>query len=303
MAALIQQIGSYAGLAAILGLGVMSLLYIAQARELRRLRGGSDWDVEPSEPQKQADHDGGDEPPAEPPAPESQPDQARPADDQSTQAAPASDTTAQRVEAPQPGSQVPVAASDDQPTQAAPASGTTAQPAKPPQSGSQMPALSVGLRRSLRHPGVFIALRVGGVLVFACVVALAVVALATQGGSQRRVSAAPVGRPPVNVVRPVDPASVTVAVLNASPISGLAGRVGQQARQQGFRVERIANAAVRNQSQSMVLYTPAGQAAAPTVAQRLQIPNVAPADVSITQSGAGAQVIIMLGSDKQGPGV
>src|SRR4051794_35163706 len=35
---LIQEIGSYAGLAAILGLAVLSALYFSQARDLRRLR-------------------------------------------------------------------------------------------------------------------------------------------------------------------------------------------------------------------------------------------------------------------------
>ncbi|HEV2058764.1 MAG TPA: hypothetical protein VGR11_05365, partial [Solirubrobacteraceae bacterium] len=37
-ATLVEQIGSYAGLAAMLGLGIMALLYFAQAREVRRLR-------------------------------------------------------------------------------------------------------------------------------------------------------------------------------------------------------------------------------------------------------------------------
>ncbi|HZO05849.1 MAG TPA: LytR C-terminal domain-containing protein [Solirubrobacterales bacterium] len=40
MADAIEQIGSYAGLAAFLGLAVLSLLYFTQARDLRRLR---DW--------------------------------------------------------------------------------------------------------------------------------------------------------------------------------------------------------------------------------------------------------------------
>src|SRR3954462_4026151 len=33
-----QQYGSYAGIAAVFGLGVLSLLYFAQAREVKRLR-------------------------------------------------------------------------------------------------------------------------------------------------------------------------------------------------------------------------------------------------------------------------
>ena len=36
--ALVEQIGSYAGLAAMLGLGIMALLYFSQAREVKRLR-------------------------------------------------------------------------------------------------------------------------------------------------------------------------------------------------------------------------------------------------------------------------
>ncbi|MDP9400307.1 MAG: hypothetical protein M3P39_05045, partial [Actinomycetota bacterium] len=37
---LIEQYGGYAGFASVLGLAVLSLLYFAQAREVRRLR---DW--------------------------------------------------------------------------------------------------------------------------------------------------------------------------------------------------------------------------------------------------------------------
>ena len=36
----VQQYGGYAGVAAVFGLGVLSLLYFAQAREVKRLR---DW--------------------------------------------------------------------------------------------------------------------------------------------------------------------------------------------------------------------------------------------------------------------
>ncbi|MEK6229573.1 MAG: hypothetical protein AABM31_09670, partial [Actinomycetota bacterium] len=35
---IIEQIGSYAGLAAVLGLAVLSALYFSQARDVRRLR-------------------------------------------------------------------------------------------------------------------------------------------------------------------------------------------------------------------------------------------------------------------------
>ena len=34
----VQQYGGYAGVAAVFGLGVLSLLYFAQAREVKRLR-------------------------------------------------------------------------------------------------------------------------------------------------------------------------------------------------------------------------------------------------------------------------
>ncbi|MDP2710658.1 MAG: hypothetical protein Q8O56_05520, partial [Solirubrobacteraceae bacterium] len=35
---LVEQVGSFAGLASIIGLGVLALLYFAQAREVKRLR-------------------------------------------------------------------------------------------------------------------------------------------------------------------------------------------------------------------------------------------------------------------------
>ncbi|MEA2194387.1 MAG: hypothetical protein QOG42_821, partial [Solirubrobacteraceae bacterium] len=35
---LVEQIGSYAGYACVLGLGIMALLYFSQAREVKRLR-------------------------------------------------------------------------------------------------------------------------------------------------------------------------------------------------------------------------------------------------------------------------
>jgi len=34
----VEQYGSYAGVAAVFGLGILSLLYFAQAREVKRLR-------------------------------------------------------------------------------------------------------------------------------------------------------------------------------------------------------------------------------------------------------------------------
>jgi hypothetical protein len=99
----------------------------------------------------------------------------------------------------------------------------------------------------------------------------------------------------------VNPAQVTVAVLNGTTVQGLAAQVGEEVRAGGFRLGTIGNAARIDQAGSDVLYRSGQQRAARAVANRLGIDNTSPVD-SVNQEIAGGSfdVIVLVGSDRSG---
>ncbi len=100
---------------------------------------------------------------------------------------------------------------------------------------------------------------------------------------------------PVNI----DPAQVTVAVLNGTTVQGLAAQVAAEATAGGFTPGTTGNAARVDQTESEVLYR-AGQArAARAVANRLGIDKTGPVD-SVNQEIAGSfDVVVLVGTDRQ----
>ncbi|MCX6385267.1 MAG: hypothetical protein NTV40_01295, partial [Solirubrobacterales bacterium] len=71
----IEKYGAYAGIASILGLAVLALLYFSQARELKRLR---DWAGRAPERSMEVNERGIPAPPARPAATVPAPQQPRP---------------------------------------------------------------------------------------------------------------------------------------------------------------------------------------------------------------------------------
>jgi hypothetical protein len=96
----------------------------------------------------------------------------------------------------------------------------------------------------------------------------------------------------------VDPSKVTVAVLNGTAVQGLAAKVGDEVRANGFTVGTIGNAARIDQSRSEVLYRKGAAPTARTVANRLGIQTIAPVDSVNSEIAGSFDAIVLVGSDR-----
>jgi hypothetical protein len=104
---------------------------------------------------------------------------------------------------------------------------------------------------------------------------------------------------------PVNPSSVTVAVLNGTVTSGLAGRVSQKLTTDGFKAGRIETAADQTRTATQIAYLPGYKRDAVLVAKKLNLPSgsVQQADQSAQQvacpppTACAANVIVTAGTD------
>jgi hypothetical protein len=257
---LVERVGAYVGLAAFLGLAVLALLYFSQARDVRRLR---EWAGR---------------------APERAVEQAeRSAEvEQATEVAPATPAAAAAHSLP--------------PT---------------PLSQASQPRPKKPLRERIRNIHIpqlrYIAMTVGGVLVLGAA-AFGAIQLTGDDGSGQASRQSERGERGSNrggdgdrrTSANVDPAQVTVAVLNGTTVQGLAAQVGEEVRAGGFKLGTIGNAARIDQTTSEVLFRNGQQRAARAVANRLGMDETGPVD-SVNQEIAGSfDVIVLVGSDRSG---
>ena len=257
---LVERVGAYVGLAAFLGLAVLALLYFSQARDVRRLR---EWAGR---------------------APERAVEQAeRVEGERATEVAPATPAAT-------------AAAHSLPPT---PLSEATQRPRKP-------------LRERIRNIHIpqlrYIGLTVLGLLVVSAGAYGAIELTGGDGDSEQAAERSGRGaegrsgggdgerRRGANV----DPAQVTVAVLNGTTVQGLAAQVGEEVGGAGFKLGTIGNAARIDQGTSVVLYRSGRTRAARAVANRLGIDEVGAVD-SVNEEIAGSfDVIVLVGSDRSG---
>ena len=258
---LIERVGAYVGLASFLGLAVLALLYFSQARDLRRLR---DWAGRaPERALKQGE---------------------RAAEvERATEVAPA--------------------------TPAATAAAHSLPPTPLSQASQPRPRKPLHERvRNIHIPELrYIAMAAAGVLVLAGA-AYGAIQLTDNGGSKPAAKqegggnarSSTDGKGERRAGANVDPAQVTVAVLNGTTVQGLAAKVGEEVRAGGFKLGTIGNAARIDQTSSQVLY-PNGQGrAARAVANRLGIDKTGPVD-SVNKEIAGSfDVVVLVGSDRGG---
>jgi hypothetical protein len=99
-------------------------------------------------------------------------------------------------------------------------------------------------------------------------------------------------------VRNIDPADVTVAVLNGTTVQGLAAKVGEEVRANGFAIGVIGNAARIDQSRSEVLYRKGQSAAARAVANRLGIRPIDQVDTVNAEIAGSFDAVVLVGSDR-----
>jgi hypothetical protein len=111
-----------------------------------------------------------------------------------------------------------------------------------------------------------------------------------------------VGDPTAEPDRPeparVNPADVTVTVLNATNTTGLAVRILSQLENQGFTKGNTGNATDRQRAESVVMYKPGNNDEARAVARRLDIASIEPIDDQAQQLAGAANVVVVLGADK-----
>jgi hypothetical protein len=96
----------------------------------------------------------------------------------------------------------------------------------------------------------------------------------------------------------VNPANVTVTVLNATSTTGLAQRILSRLEVAGFQRGNSGNAVQRQRAESVVMYKPGQQPAARAVARKLGIGSTEAIDAQGQQLAGSAGVVVVLGADK-----
>jgi hypothetical protein len=96
------------------------------------------------------------------------------------------------------------------------------------------------------------------------------------------------------------PGDVDVAVLNGTSAPGLAAKVGDDVRVNGFKLGAVTNSR-RQFDQTVVMYEPGQQRAAKKVAHDLGVKPVQPIDRQTEQTADGANVVVIAGADRAKP--
>jgi hypothetical protein len=289
---LIQEIGSYAGFAAVVGLAVLSALYFSQARDVRRLR---DWAGRAPERDAEAR--------ARVAAASSPAVQARPAASQQPQGQAVGATGA---------------------ATAAGRGGVAAPPRPPterPSSGSTQILDSSSNGRYAeeqpwyrRLPPAYIALIVAGVIVVGGGIAFGAITLL--GGD----SGGDSGKPPASASKSsgsgqqastpakpkapaIKPSDVTVQVFNGTLVEGLGRKYHDKIQALGFNQAVQADQAPGDglKAESVVFYKPGQKAKAQLVRKKLGLNNIEPLDdVFSPLANQATQVVVVVGSDHSG---
>jgi hypothetical protein len=151
----------------------------------------------------------------------------------------------------------------------------------------------------------YIVLIVAGVIILGLGGTVGVLQLTKDDPAEEPATRAPdtdVGDPTEELDRPepvrVNPADVTVTVLNATNTTGLAVRVLSQLENAGYQKGNTGNAAERQRAESVVMYKPGATDEARAVARRLDISSIEPIDDQARALSGVANVVVVLGADK-----
>ena len=283
---LVQEIGAYAGFAAVVGLAVLSALYFSQARDVKRLR---EWAGR---------------------APE------RAAEQEARIAAQAQ----QQRAAAAAGGATAVQPSPVRPQPAPPVSGPTPPPTIPTAMPAPAPSTPIlgNIRprepwyRRIHWPAPrYIALIVVGILVIGAGAAYGISQLTkSSSGSNTSAPLSPSGSGSSTSSSShkthtrrdaINPHSITVAVLNGTTVTGLAATVADKVEQEGFRRGNTNNALTQGQqAESVVEYSDGNVRQARLVANKLGISQVEKIDPQTQGLAGDATVTVIVGADKAG---
>jgi hypothetical protein len=96
----------------------------------------------------------------------------------------------------------------------------------------------------------------------------------------------------------IDPADVTVAVLNGTTVPGLAATVGDRIAGAGFQLGTVTNNFDQERAESVVLYAPGAEGEAAAVARRLDVPQREAIDAESQALAGDATVVVVAGADQ-----
>lgn len=99
-----------------------------------------------------------------------------------------------------------------------------------------------------------------------------------------------------NPSKGLDPASIQVVVVNASPFPGLASNVAEDVEKAKFAIAGT-TASTGSIGESVVRYADGFKREAAAVARRLEIPKVKPFDAESEAAANGAPVVVVVGED------
>jgi hypothetical protein len=97
---------------------------------------------------------------------------------------------------------------------------------------------------------------------------------------------------------PIDPADVTVAVLNGTTVPGLAATVGDKISGEGFQLGTVTNNFDQERAESVVLYAPGAEREAADVSRRLGISQREAIDAESQALAGDATVVVVAGADQ-----
>ena len=108
------------------------------------------------------------------------------------------------------------------------------------------------------------------------------------------------GSSPPSKTGAVNPAEVTVAILNGTSVPALAAKTGDDVRANDFKVGTLTNSRKQYQ-QTVVMYEPHQQRAANKVAHDLGVDPVQPIDRQTQREAGDADVVVIAGADRAKP--
>jgi hypothetical protein len=332
----VEQVGSYAGFAAVLGLAVLSALYFSQARDVKRLR---EWAGRAPERDAEArarvaaatatgqQRQAGAQPAAQPAAAAggaavaAQPATANAGNagggGGNSGGATATPAGAQASKAPAvaaSASKAPAVAAGSA-AGAGAASGGSGRPAVPIRPAGSRPSSATSILSAGDEPHQrwyrrlaprYIALIVAGVLVVGGGIAVGAYQLLSSddsgGGSGTSLSSGQTEQPSGEGKArgaALKPGDVSVAVLNATGVNGLANDFRDRALAAGFKRSSVGNDPSGQRAESVVLFSPGKEDEARLVRRKFDVNGIEPVDPQLKASVAPtADVILVVGADK-----
>lgn len=315
----IQQIGAYAGFAAVIGLAVLSALYFSQARDLRRLR---EWAARmsasggragtESRPQSSADAERSARGRTGSATGTGASTSAGAADVRAPRAGSreAAGATALRTDAPASstplGLRLPSRTSERIPAAGGSPAEGTALADLPPRRGDAMPRTTNGRppERGARSSLPYVVLAVVGALIVIGAGAFAIGLIGGGEGSAPEVTeGGPAGRGPQagqglgQGPGSRSPTSVTFSVLNGTGVAGRARQVADELEAAGYRRGNVTNASAQK-AESVVLFALGARREALAVARRLGITQTEAVDAASQALAGDATVVVVVGADQ-----